>query len=156
MKINVNELIKNMLFLNPMRNYSRRKVFLVRQAKIFYMAFKGFNKDKVQMRASALTYYSILAVVPIIAMAFGIAKGFGFETFLQEKLMENFSGQEKVLEWIMTFVSRYLSNINGGVIAGVGIVVLLWAVMNLLGNIESSFNEYLADQKIESYIAEIK
>jgi membrane protein len=141
MRFSIKELINKELFSRPMKSYSRRKIFLIRQIKIFRMAGKGFNKDRVQMRASALTYYSILSIVPIIAMAFGIAKGFGFETFLQEKLLENFSSQEKVLEWIMTFVNRYLSNINGGVIAGVGIVVLLWAVMNLLSNIESSFND---------------
>jgi membrane protein len=141
MRFKIKDLISLEILNGPMKSYSRRKMFLIRQLKIFTMAFKGFNQDRVQMRASALTYYSILSIVPIVAMAFGIAKGFGFETFLQEKLLENFSGQEKVLEWILTFVDRYLSNISGGLIAGVGIVLLLWSVMKLLGNIESSFND---------------
>ncbi len=141
MSFRLKELFRVDIISKPKESYSRRKLFLIRQIKIFTMAFKGFNKDRVQMRASALTYYSILSIVPIIAMAFSIAKGFGFETFLREKIMESFSTQEKVLEWIMTFVDRYLTNINGGLIAGVGIVLLFWSVMKLLSNIESSFND---------------
>jgi membrane protein len=124
-----------------MKTYSPGKSFLIRQAKIFTLALRGFYKDKVQMRASALTYYTMLSIVPIVAMAFGIAKGFGFEIWLQEKLLSSFSGQEVVLQWLLTFVERYLANVKGGVIAGIGLVMLLWSVMKLLGNIEGSFNE---------------
>ena len=141
MSFKIKELLSGDLLKKPVSNYSRWTVFLIRQIKIFRLAFKGFTEDRVQLRASALTYYSILSIVPIVAMIFGIAKGFGFESFLKEELLKSFSNQEKVLEWILTFVDRYLSHIKGGLIAGVGIVVLLWSVMKLLGNIESSFND---------------
>lgn len=124
-----------------MKTYSPGKTFLIKQAKIFTLALKGFYEDKVQMRASALTYYTLLSIVPIVAMVFGVAKGFGFEIWLQEKLLSSFNGQEVVLQWLLTFVERYLSHVKGGVIAGVGLVMLLWSIMKLLGNIESSFNE---------------
>ncbi len=111
------------------------------RSKFSGLAFKGFNEDEVQLRASALTYYSVLSIVPLIALVFGIAKGFGFETYLEEEMLTRFSGQETVLEWILTFKDRYLSQISGGWIAGVGLFVLFWSVMKLLGNIESSFND---------------
>jgi membrane protein len=129
------------IWLQPVKAYSPTKQFIIKQTRIFVLAFKGFSEDKVQMRASALTYYSLLSIVPIVAMAFGIAKGFGFDAWLQKKLYTSFSGQEKVMEWILTFVNRYLSGINGGLIAGVGVVLLIWSVMKLLGNIESSVND---------------
>lgn len=141
MKSLLRKLIPKDVLHAPLKSFSPRKMFLVRQLRIFTLAFKGFNEDKVQLRASALTYYSMLSIVPIIAMTFGIANGFGFETYLEEQILENFSGQKEVMEYILTFVERYLSNIKGGLIAGVGIVVLLWSVMKLLGNIESSFND---------------
>jgi len=141
MSLNLKDLFFGKLFQKPEGNYSRRALFLIRQVKIFRMAFSHFSADRVQLRASALTYYSILSIVPIIAMVFGIAKGFGFEAYLRDELLNNFSGQEKVLEWILTFVDRYISHIKGGVIAGVGIVILFWSVVKLLGNIESSFND---------------
>jgi len=141
MGLNLKDLISGKLFQNPSGVYSRRALFFIRQIKIFRMAFSRFTADRVQLRASALTYYSVLSIVPIIAMIFGVAKGFGFESYLKDELLKSFSGQEKVLEWILTFVDRYISHIKGGVIAGVGIVLLFWSVVKLLGNIENSFND---------------
>jgi len=129
------------IWVMSVKTYSPWKILLIKQVKIFTLAVKGFQEDKVQTRASALTYYSLLSIVPIIAMVFGIAKGFGFEIWMQEKLMASFNGQEVILQWLLTFAEKYLSNVKGGVIAGVGLVMLLWSVMKLLGNIESSFNE---------------
>lgn len=134
-------LISKDILQKPLHSFTGSKLFLIRQIRIFALAFKGFSEDRVQLRASGLTYYTMLSIVPIIAMAFGIAKGFGFDTFLKEELYRSFSSQENILEWILLFVDRYLNNIKGGYIAGVGIVVLLWSVMKLLGNIESSFND---------------
>ena len=125
----IKELFLKDIWDRPIKEYSPRKMFLIRQAKIFTLAIRGFYEDKVQLRASALTYYSLLSIVPIAAMAFGIAKGFGFEIWLQDKLLSSFSGQEVVLQWILTFVDKYLSNVKGGVFAGVGLVLLLWSVM---------------------------
>jgi membrane protein len=85
----------------------------------------------------------MLSVVPIAAMAFGIAKGFGFESKLEASIREKVVGQEKlaeVIEYILEFANSMLQNINGGIIAGVGLVLLLWAVMKVFGNIEASFN----------------
>ncbi|MCK4700731.1 MAG: YihY/virulence factor BrkB family protein, partial [Bacteroidales bacterium] len=53
------------------------KSFLIKQLRIIMLALRGFSEDKVSLRASALTFYSLLSVVPTLAMIFGIAKGFG-------------------------------------------------------------------------------
>ncbi len=141
MNVSIKEVFSVTYLRNKIKSASPWARFLLRQIRIFRLAFKGFNEDKVQLRASALTYYSLLSIVPLVAMIFGIAKSFGVESYLKEQLLTNFSGQETVLEWILTFVDRYLSHIKGGVIAGVGIVILIWSVMKLLGNIETSFND---------------
>lgn len=148
------------LWHKPLKSYSPRKMFLVRQVRIFALAIKGFYEDKVQLRASALTYYSLLSIVPLIAMAFGIAKGFGFEDWLKKQILESFSGQETVMQWVMNFVQKYLLKIKGGVIAGIGLVLLLWTIMKLLGNIENSFNDIwqikksrVISRKLSDYIS---
>ena len=113
---------------------------LLMPARVILIAFRGFKEDKVPLRASALTFYSMLSVVPVVAMGFGIAKGFGFHEMLENQLKKNFSERQEVLEWIITFANRFLENTKGGLIAGIGIVILLWTVMKVFGNIESSFN----------------
>ncbi|TAJ14769.1 YihY/virulence factor BrkB family protein [Marinilabiliaceae bacterium JC017] len=121
-------------------------------ARIVILAIRGFIKDNCPQKASALTYYSLLSIVPVAAMAFGIAKGFGFEKNLRTELENKFSGQEEVVSWIMDFADKYLLSIKGGMIAGIGFAVLLWSVMNVLGNIEQSFNEIWEVKKSRSFI----
>ena len=124
-----------------LKDTSRTRYFFIKQFRILLLTIRGFAKDKCPLSASALTFYSILSIVPIVAMAFGIAKGFGFQVFLEKQLLEKFSGQEEVMNRVVAFAHSLLDNTKGGIIAGIGIVFLLWTVIKLLSNIELSFND---------------
>ena len=123
------------------RKLSPRRSFWIRQLRICLLAIRRFNLDKCNLRASALTFYSLLSVVPVVAMAFAIAKGFGVEKILAQQLMAKMEGHEEVAQRIIDFAQSLLANTKGGAIAGVGIVVLFWTIIKVLGNIESSFND---------------
>lgn len=112
----------------------------IRMVRIFLISFHQFSSDMCSLRAAALTFFSLLSIVPVLAMSFGIAKGFGMDKLLREKLIEGMQGQQEVLTRIMTFAESLLENTKGGVIAGVGVALLLWSVIQVLGNIETSFN----------------
>jgi membrane protein len=114
--------------------------FLVRQGRILFVAVKGFNSSKIQLRASALTYYTMLSIVPVLAMIFGISEGFGLKDYVTEILTERLQGQQEILGYLLNFVEGYLGRVNGGVITGIGFVFLFWSVLKVMGNIESSFN----------------
>jgi len=118
-----------------------RRSFWITQLRILLLAVRRFNIDKCELRASALTFYSLLSIVPVVALAFAVAKGFGVEKILGEQLMAKMQGQEEVAERIISFAQSFLENARGGAIAGVGIVLLLWTVIKVLGNVETSFND---------------
>ncbi len=124
----------------PLRELPKTKSFFIKQLRIILVALRGFSENKVQLRASALTFYSLLSIVPVIAMIFGIAKGFGFQDKLERELISTFEGHQEVLEYILDFSQRLLEKTKGGFIAGAGLILLFWSVMKVLGNIESSFN----------------
>lgn len=113
---------------------------------------RGFEEDHCALRASALTLYSLFSVVPVAAMAFGIAKGFGFEKMLEQQLLENIPGQEEGILYIIDFARKLLENTQGGLVAGIGVIVLFWSVMKVLGNIESSFNHIWKVRESRSFI----
>ncbi|MFC1838296.1 YihY/virulence factor BrkB family protein [Thermodesulfobacteriota bacterium] len=119
----------------------RKKSFLIKQIRVVLLAFKGFDEDKCSLRASALTFYSLLSVVPAAALAFGIAKGFGMQGLLEKHLIKSLKGQEEVVNYIINFAGKMLEEARGGVIAGIGVVILVWLIIKLLGNIEKSFND---------------
>jgi len=123
-----------------LRQLPRTKSFLIRNLRIILVAVRGFIEDKCQLRASALTFYTLLSIVPVVAMAFGVAKGFGFEKMLQDKILAGSSNQAEVLQQVIVFARNLLDNTRGGLVAGIGVAVLFWTVIKVLGNIEVSFN----------------
>ena len=122
------------------RERSATQWLLIRLARTVILSIQGFARHHGPLRASALTFFTLLSLVPVAAMAFGIAKGFGFERRLQQELLEKFSAQQEVVEQVIAFAQNMLNNTKGGMIAGIGVIVLFWAVIKVLSNIESSFN----------------
>jgi len=115
----------------------RKIIYLIRLLVLSYRYFKEYD---IFLRASALTFYTLLSIVPVIAMAFGIAKGFGLEELLEKQIIAQLPGQEEIALRIINFATALLANAKGGIIAGIGLLALFWTVVNLLANIESSFN----------------
>ena len=91
--------------------------------------------------ASALTYASILGAVPILAIIFAVARGFGFDQIIQEKLNDNVRFTPEMTDTIMQFVNSYLERTRGGIFIGIGILLLFYTLINLTSNIESAFNK---------------
>ncbi len=136
----------------PLEELPRHKSFLYRQLRVIMLLVRGLSEDKVQVRASALTYYTLLSIVPVLAMLFGIAKGFGLEARVTEELMKNFQGQQEVLNWAINFANRMLEITKGGFIAGFGLLLLFWAVIKVLSNVESALNNIWQIQKSRSFL----
>ncbi len=117
------------------------KSFLIKQLRIIILAFRGYDEDRCLQRASSLTFYTLLSVVPVVAMFFGVAKGFGFEKRLERQLFERFPGQEEVVGQVIAFSNSLLEQTKGGLIAGAGLLVLFWSVLKVLGHIEMALND---------------
>ena len=123
-----------------LRDIPRSKSFFLKLLRILILAVRGFDEDRCQLRASALTFYSLLSIVPVVAIIFGIAKGFGFQEGLEKELLDKFSEHQAVLVQVMEFAKSLLETTQGGLIAGIGLAVLFWTVIKVLGSIERSFN----------------
>lgn len=120
---------------------SRWTAFLFKQLRIILIVSKNFTENKLQVQSAGLTFYTMLSVVPLVALVFAIAKGFGIQNSLEVQLRSSLTGHEEVADQIMTFANRMLDNTEGGLLALVGIAILLWTVMSLLSNIETAFND---------------
>ena len=132
--------LNDYIWHTPLSELSRRKSFFIKQLRIVVLAARGFSNDDVQLRASALTFYSLLSVIPVAAIAFAIAKGFNLDQNLEQLIIEKFQSEQDVLSWLLSNARNALQETSGGYIAGVGIIILFWSVMSLLGHIENSFN----------------
>jgi len=130
---------------------SRPKSFFLKQLRTIILSFRGFFADKCYLRASALTFYSVLCIVPLLALALAIAAGFGLEEVLQERFLEEFQGHEEVVVRIIDFSHTLLQKAKGGLVAGMGVGMLFLIVIRLLSGIESSFNHIWGVKKSRSF-----
>ncbi|MDR2413911.1 MAG: YihY/virulence factor BrkB family protein [Odoribacteraceae bacterium] len=99
-----------------------------------------FTGDGCGIAASALTYYTILSFVPLVALLFAIAKGFGFRVDLENLLRSRFEENTPLLEQLLEIANRAIENTRGGIITGIGIFILLWAVIRVLNGAETAMN----------------
>ncbi len=111
-----------------------------RALRIALRSIRQFSEDHCLLRASALTLFTLLSIVPMFAMAFGIAQGFGLQGAIEREVLKQLAGQEEVARWIMSFAQSLLQTTHGGIIAGIGVALLFWTVMGVLNNIEISLN----------------
>ena len=122
--------------------------------KITIQTIKCFIKDRVWIRAAALSYTTLFSIIPILALLFAIAKGFGFSN-LMERLLRGNAAANGSVDMVMTFIDNYLEYAKSGVFIGVGIVMLLWAIINLADSIESNMNAIWDVKKQRSYFRKL-
>ena len=114
---------------------------LIEVLKKLLLAVRFFTAKRVMSSAAALTYSTLLAIVPIFAVVFAIARGFGFNKYIEEWFRDAFNSQPQAAEVIINFVNSYLVHTKSGVILGVGLIFMLYTVLMLVRNIEQTFNE---------------
>lgn len=119
------------------------------------LAVRGFISDRLTTRASALTYSTLLAVVPIFAITLGIARGFGFQKVIEAELAKLLPGQTEVLDMLFGFVRSFLDVTTSGIVLGVGIVFLVASVWTIMQSVEIAVNDIFQIRKTRSLARQI-
>ena len=131
-------------------SHNRRSLY--RFLKTLVLAVRGFINDDLNVRASALTYSVLFAIIPLFALIFAIGKGFGVDKLIENSFQDTFIGQSDMIPAIMGFVDRYLKTTQGGIFIGVGIAILFWSVMNFFMQVERAFNRIWQVKESRSFI----
>ena len=131
---------------------SKSRKFYYRIVKTLVLAVRGFILNDLNVRASALTYSILFAIIPLFALIIAIGKGFGVEKLIQNSLEGTFIGQANMIPTVMGFVERYLETTQGGLFIGVGIAILFWSIMNFFMQVEKAFNSIWQVRKSRSPI----
>lgn len=129
--------------------------FWVKFIKTANLAVNSFLDKNIQQRASALTYSTLLAIVPALAMLFAIAKGFGFQNIMQSEIFRYFPSQSIAIQKVLTFVDSYLNHTSEGLFVGIGLVVLLWTLISLMMSVEESFNKIWSIRQGRSFYRKV-
>jgi membrane protein len=124
----------------PLRKMKGIKFYLYASLRVGYLGIREFVKNNGPQISSSLTYYTLLAIVPILALSLHIAEKFGLEDFLEKGLLEHFSEQKEILEKILTFTHNMLETAQSGIVAAIGLSLFFISAIKLLSNMELFFN----------------
>jgi membrane protein len=108
--------------------------------KVVVIAVRTFLDDKVMTKAAALTYSTLFAIVPILALIFAVARGFGFENIVTSLLQNGIIGENESLNAVMQFIDGYMQYVSSGAFIGIGLLFLLFSVYSLADGIEGNLN----------------
>lgn len=130
---------------------SKKRMSLYNIIKAFILTFRNIDGSELNTRAAALTYKTVLSIVPLLAVLFGIARGFGFQNVVEEELLKYFEGQADIIKNVTDMIDSSLSYAKGGVFIGIGVALLLYTVISLLSSIEDNFNTIWRIKKGRTY-----
>ncbi len=147
--------VSNDIWRVPQHEVKGIRNILLNIFRTLILAIRGFISDRLVSRASALTYSTLLAVVPVFAITLGIARGFGFQKVIETELTKLLPGQTDVLNMLLNFVRSFLDVTTSGIVLGIGIVFLVAAVWTIMQSIEIAINDIFQIRKIRSLVRQI-
>ncbi len=123
---------------------------IITTIKVFYLSIRGFFEDKIFSKSAALTYYTLLSIVPILALVIAIGKGFGVQYYLEQQFITIFPSHDEVLRGAFDLVDSYIQQIQGGIFFGIGFILLIWSILNVFSEIEIAFNDIWQIKKLRN------
>lgn len=131
--------------------HAPKKRLLYRLLQILILVGRGFKHQVLVVRANSLTFALIFAFIPMMALIYAVARGFGFEEMVSELLTGSFLAEANIAPVLLEWVERYLETARDGLFVGIGLIVLIWAVYAFFNMLENSFNSIWNVKKTRSF-----
>ena len=123
-----------------MEIHAPKKRLLYRFLQTIILVARGFKDQVLVVRANSLSFALLFAFIPMLALIYAIARGFGFEETVQNTISSSFLAEANVAPVLLEWIERYLDTARGGLFLGIGLIVLIWAVYAFFNMLENSFN----------------
>jgi membrane protein len=117
-----------------------KRWWLIRLGKLVIFTLGSSNRHDTAIRSTALSFYTVMSLVPILAIAFAVVKGMGLDNYFTGLLYDQFPDYISIVDTLMVFVNNLLARTHGGVVAVSAFFVLIWAVVQVFSNVEGAFN----------------
>ena len=119
---------------------SNAKARFIKYAKVAIITAKTFTQQKIGPQAVALSYLSVMALVPFLAIVFAITGGLGVDSLLKEFMYKNFSSSQGVIDTVLSFSQNIIDTAQSGWMGLFNAMLFLWIIYRLMAGVESAFN----------------
>lgn len=109
--------------------------------RILIAVFRIINQSNIKLSATSLTYSSLLAIVPLLAVLFTLLKSFGIDTFLQKIVTDMLAPMGDAGQEVGQYLLQFVGNAQTGLLGGVGLLFLFYSIFTLFRKIEVALNQ---------------
>lgn len=118
----------------------RAKRKFLKYLKIAIMTVRESGINKLGLYSVSLSFFVAMSVVPFAAVAFAVTGGLGFEETLKSLLLDNFSDNQEVINWVIRFADNIVESGQKDIFGVISFIFFTWIIIWLILNIEKSFN----------------
>ena len=119
---------------------SRAKARFIKYVKVAIITAKTYAQQKIGPQAVALSYFSVMALVPFMAIVFAITGGLGLDGLLKEYLYANLSSSQLMIDKVLSFSQNIIDTAQSGWMGFLNALLFLWIIFRLMSGVESAFN----------------
>jgi len=127
-------------------------IFMLQTLRVCLLTISGFKNQMIFLRASALVYTTMLAIVPLLALAFSVLKGFGFHGRIENMLIRFLTAEQQE---VTNRIVEYISNTNFKALGAFGLGLLIYTVVKMMNTVESTFNNLWGITRARSVMRKI-
>ena len=121
-------------------DFSKAKRKFIKYLKVTIITVKEAGANHLGTYAFSLSFFSIMSMVPFVAVAFAVTDGFGLKEYLQELLLEYFSSNKEMVQLIIQFAENIVKISQQDAFGIVSLCFFIGTILWLILNVEKCFN----------------
>lgn len=125
----------------PLVTIPRSRRWAVSALRMGAIVGGDFTRNQGSLQASALTFIALMSLVPVLAVMFAVSKGFGAHERLMAMVNDNLARLPPAAGEVATRIFEAVDRTNFGSLGAIGVLLLFWSVVSVMGQIESTFNQ---------------
>lgn len=137
---NIIKFLSHDIWVGDFTEVSKAMRRAIRYLKVFITTTKEFFNRKIGLHAINLTYFTILAIVPLVAIGIFVTNRFGLDAYLSTALYDTFANQKYVIDVILSSANNIINTTNSGLFGWIGLLSFIWTIFWLMLSVENSFN----------------
>jgi membrane protein len=113
---------------------------LVRTLRVLILMVRGIKDDELLHRASALTYITLVSIVPMLSIAMAVSKGLGYDQYVLGRIAEFAQTQPENVQQMLGEIIKLVENTNFQSLGWIGVAFLIVTATLVLNGLEKTLN----------------
>ncbi len=151
--------LKRLIEADPLAEMTRMQRLLSRNIRVVFLVARREVYGNIKIHAQALTYDTLLALVPLLVVLFAVLKGFGATQTISDRvidaIVQNLAVSPEIQIPVREYLARFIGNAqtSGGAVP-IGLLLAISAI-SLLGHIESSLDAIFGVERGRSLVTRL-